>query len=101
MSEQDQDAVIGRLVKERADVRRQLALLREDIRDRGRVLQETGNRLSQSTPDESSLQTGIGMLGQLEASNAISRLKAAVEDCHRLTVRDREINTALKNAGIE
>jgi hypothetical protein len=101
MSEDDQNAAIGRMMKERAEARREIALLSEDIRNKARLLQEAANYLSRGAAGVTDMATGLSLLDRLNLANGMARYRASIEECRALLERVDEITASLRNAGVE
>ena len=100
MSEQEQFAVMTRVLKERTDSRRQIALLKHDIEDRGGAVRSLGSAIH-IPPGVGSLLIAIGAIRDIEARGGLLSLLAAIEDLKRLREREVELTASLRAAGVE
>jgi hypothetical protein len=99
MSSDEQFIAIGRMTTERADVRRQIALLAREIQDAGKTLYEGGTHLMRANPDVQEMEKGVIQLQQIRGG--LERILAAVADYKRLVQRQVELSTSLRDAGAE
>jgi len=99
MSTDEQHAAIGKLVSERADVRRQVALLSLEICDAGKILANAANHFKAEHLSSLGITIGMGKLDDLKGG--WDRLKLAATECSALMDRESEITRSLRAAGTE
>jgi hypothetical protein len=99
MSTDEQFAAIGKMVSERADIRRQLALLSQELRDAGKILGDASQHFRTEHISSTGLITGIGKLESV--NGGWDRLKIAATECSLLMDREAEITRSLRAAGGE
>jgi hypothetical protein len=99
MSTEDQNAVIVRLLQELTQAKKELALVREDLRSIAHSwngLSQVLEKAAKGDPTEARFA-----LNQVLDSSVVDRAKSLLNDMERLPRRIEEIQATLRAAGIE
>jgi hypothetical protein len=99
MSQDDQIAAVGRLALERAEARRQLAMIRSTIQSVAENLKTIGSGLAYSRDDEYSKR--LPAINDMISRGGLDQLKSSVESAVALQGRIAEMDKRAKEAGID
>ena len=107
MSSEEQDAAIGRLIRERTEANRQRALIADEVTNKfaleaSHLFGHLGG-VFKGDPSQIAgrLKGAIGIVDALTALGGMDRLKALLSEHLQLSQRISEIGVTLKNAGAE
>lgn len=100
MSNEEQQAMIGRLVMERAEANRKRALLDQELKRYPGKLNSLAADLSRTDSHERMAQA-INTLDGLIAAGGLDRLKEIVGEYRTLTQQVTDLSQTLRNAGAE
>lgn len=98
MSTEEQDAAIGRLVRERAEANRQRALLEQEIKKYPDKLNELAGHLNRTDASDR-VEKALGVIVGLTSAGGLDRLNTLVAEYQSHTRRVEEIGQTLRNAG--
>lgn len=98
MSEEEQDALIGRLVIERAKARRESALLWSEITSTSILMGNISGTMAGNAPN---LEMVASRLDELSTRGGLERLRDQINERKALDARIAEISKTLKDAGAE
>lgn len=98
MSTEEQSAAIGRTVMERAQAKRELALVDGEIKERGAKLHEIGSIIAREQPAAWSKVAG---LVTDKRPGSIDSLLELLDQRQNLAQRIADLTARLQNAGIE
>lgn len=96
MSTDEQFAEIGRIVMERADSRRQIALLFKQIGHAGEALCKAGGELRDAGPDDRRLEVAAILLSIFQNTGGVERVLAEIADLRQLTSEGRRLSETLR-----
>lgn len=101
MSDEEQYLAIGRMVKERKEVREKLALRTHEVGETAKHLKSSVDGLIYLSPSMSPLDKAISGIMSFQSAGGMDAFLAAVEDVKALRLREQELNDILKKAGAE
>lgn len=102
MSTEEQDMAIGRLVRERTEANRQLALLRDEIGKWSTKASNLYGYLSTIVKDEpTKTMRCLEIIDGLISAGGLDRLKALLSEQQTLSQRVAEVGVTLRNSGAE
>lgn len=99
MSTDDQDAIIVRLLRELAVAKKELALVREQLRSLARAWSGLPQAFEKAAKGDSS--EARRAVAELLDPAGLQQTRALLDDLERLPARIEEIRATLKDAGIE
>lgn len=101
MSTDEQHAAVGRLLAELSAAKKELALVREEIRSTARLVGELAQLLAPALDAASPRADALRLVNELMYRDTFARLKALLEDAETLSPRIAQIQATLKDSGIE
>ena len=99
MSDEEQMAVIGRLVSALSDAKRQHSLLAHQIEQMGEQVWNGSARVMRPGNPEA-LRLGLSILNPLIDQGGLEKLRSMILEYQVLSVRISEMNKTLEQAGI-
>jgi hypothetical protein len=102
MSDEEQDAAIARLVRQRSEAKKRKALLENELRTAGRSLWEIGGSLKDVNTSgfNNSVANLIPQIAKAPDICGLDRIKAMLEELERLYRLIEELNRGAKELGI-
>jgi hypothetical protein len=100
MSSEKQMAVIGRLVTERSEADRRIAVIRNEFKPYQGKLNELALHL-EYVGDPARITKAISVLGALIGAGGLDQLKKLVSEYQSLTTKVADIGRTLKKAGAD
>jgi hypothetical protein len=101
MSNEEQLLAIGKMSTERADKKRERALLLRQIQDAGGSFNKAAPLLMRQTPEVSDYQNALQILGALQQSGGLDHIRQALSEYLELTERINNLSISLRDAGVE
>ena len=101
MSTEEQDAEIGRLARERGELRKQKALLTRQLLDYALEIRLLSSGLQSINGEVRNVAHARKLLLDLEAKGGLAKVGEAANDLQRIIDRDQEITPVLRQSGIE
>ena len=98
MSEEDQAALIGRLVIERARAQQQSTLLWSEIKSTGNLLGNISGNFGVQNPD---MDFALSKIDEIFKRGGLEKLRDQISERMALNARVAEITATLKGAGAE
>ena len=99
MSNEDQILAVGRLALERAEAKRQLAMIQNGVESMARDLGLLGKLISSTAAENYS--SGLKLLSEIIYRGGLEQLKSNVENAISLRERIDDLNKRAKEAGID
>jgi hypothetical protein len=101
MSTDEQRREVGRLTIERAEAKREAALVLRRIQDAARALNNAGAHLMRSYPNASELTEGLRLLDEVLEFGDVATLKTSIAEYQSLQERIAALSDSLKSADME
>ncbi len=99
MSNEDQVVAVGRLALERAEAKRQLALIQTGVDSMARDLGLLGKWMSPTMAEN--YDNGLKLLSEIISRGGLEKLKSNVESAISLRERIADLDKRAKEAGID
>jgi hypothetical protein len=101
MSVDEQDLAIGKMSRQRAGDRRQMAILAQEIKDRAADLSKGAAILMRGVPNLGEMETALVIIKEIHARGGLERLRDAIGEYAILHRREAELSVSLRDAGAE
>lgn len=98
MSDEEQDALIGRLFRERSKAQRQSALLLSEISATSILMGNISGMIGGKTPD---VEMVLSRIEEISTRGGLEGLRDRINERKSLDARVAEISKTLKDAGVE